>query len=320
MENNTQSRKWALVINNPLEAGLDHAAIREILYRFSPAYFCMADEIATTGTYHTHIFLLAPSPIRFSTIKNRFPTAHIEKAYGSAKANRAYILKEGHWADTDKAETSVSGTFEEWGDLPAEKEEEAPEMFKLIQDLRAGKSVMEIIEDNPKLAFRIREIETLRQAILEEKYSAENRALEVTYLYGASGTGQTRGIFEKHDRKSICRITDYGGRNGVRFDAYHCQDVLVLEEFHSQIPISAMLNYLDIYPLTLPARYTDRIACYTKVYITSNIPLEEQYRDIQRYQMETWRAFLRRVQNVIEYLRDGSTVQHKKGGFPCDTK
>lgn len=320
MENNTQSRKWALVINNPLEAGLDHAAIREILYRFSPAYFCMADEIATTGTYHTHIFLFSPSPMRFSTVKNRFSTAHIEKAYGSAKANRAYILKEGHWADTDKAETSVSGTFEEWGDLPAEKEEAAPEMFKLIQDLRAGKSVMEIIEDNPKLAFRIREIETLRQAILEEKYSAENRALEVTYLYGASGTGKTRGIFEKHDRKSICRITDYGGRNGVRFDAYHCQDVLVLEEFHSQIPISAMLNYLDIYPLTLPARYTDRIACYTKVYITSNIPLEEQYRDIQRYQMETWRAFLRRVQNVIEYLRDGSTVQHKKGGFPCDTK
>ena len=318
MENNTQARKWALVINNPLEAGLDHAAIREILRRFAPSYFCMADEIATTGTYHTHIFLLAPSPIRFSTIKNRFPTA--QKAYGSAKANRAYILKEGHWADTDKAETSVPGTFEEWGDLPAEKEEEAPEMFKLIQDLRAGKSVMEIIEDNPKLAFRIREIETLRQAILEEKYSAENRALEVTYLYGASGTGKTRGIFEKHDRKSICRITDYGGKNGVRFDAYHCQDVLVLEEFHSQIPISAMLNYLDIYPLTLPARYTDRIACYTKVYITSNIPLEEQYRDIQRYQMETWRAFLRRVQNVIEYLPDGSTVQHKKGGFPCDTK
>ena len=320
MENNTQARKWALVINNPLEAGLDHAAIREILRRFAPSYFCMADEVATTGTYHTHIFLLAPSPIRFSTIKNRFPTAHIEKAYGSAKANRAYILKEGQWADTDKAETSVSGTFEEWGDLPAEKEEEAPEMFKLIQDLRAGKSVMEIIEDNPKLAFRIREIETLRQAILEEKYSAENRVLEVTYLYGASGTGKTRGIFETYDRKSICRITDYGGRNGVRFDAYHCQDVPVLEEFHSQIPISAMLNYLDIYPLTLPARYTDRIACYTKVYITSNIPLEEQYRDIQRYQMETWRAFLRRVQNVIEYLPDGSTVQHKKGGFPCDTK
>lgn len=55
--------------------------------------------------------------------------------------------------------------------------------------------------------------------------------------------------------------------------------MLVFEEFHSEIPISAMLNYLDIYPLMLPARYHDRIACYTEVYITSNIPLEDQYRD-----------------------------------------
>lgn len=90
----------------------------------------------------------------------------------------------------------------------------------------------------------------------------------------------------------------------------------MLEEFHSQIPIAAMLNYLDIYPLTLPARYTDRVACYTTVYITSNVPLSEQYMDIQRYQLETWRAFLRRVQNIIEYLPDGSTIRHKEGGLP----
>ena len=82
MGNNSQSRKWALVINNPLEAGLDHSTIKEILQRFSPAYHCMADETASTGTYHTHLFFYAPSPVRFSTIKNRFPTAHIEKAYG----------------------------------------------------------------------------------------------------------------------------------------------------------------------------------------------------------------------------------------------
>ena len=78
-----------------------------------------------------------------------------------------------------------------------------------------------------------------------------------------------------------------------------------------------MLNYLDIYPLTLPARYTDRVACYTTVYITSNVPLSEQYMDIQRYQLETWRAFLRRVQNIIEYLPDGSTIQED---CRCDRK
>jgi len=72
-----------------------------------------------------------------------------------------------------------------------------------------------------------------------------------------------------------------------------------------------MLNLLDIYPVTLPARYNDRVACYTKVYITSNIPLSEQYQDIQRYQLETWRAFNRRIHNVIEYLPDGSIRVHK---------
>ena len=313
MGNNTQSRKWALVINNPAEAGLDHEAITEILHRFSPVYFCMADEIATTGTCHTHIFMYSHSPIRFSTVKSRFPTAHIEKAYGSARDNRDYTAKTGKWASTEKAETIVPNTFQEWGKLPAEKEEQSPEMFWLIQTLPEGRTTMEIIEERPNLAFRIREIETLRQTILADRYSEEIRRVEVFYLYGASGAGKTWGIFENNNPKDICRITDYGGRNGVRFDAYKCQDILVFEEFHSQIPISDMLNYLDIYPLTLPARYNDRSACYTKVYLTSNVPLEEQYRDIQRCQLETWRAFLRRIHTVIEYLPDGSTIIHKKG-------
>ena len=278
----------------------------------------MADEIATTGTYHTHIFFCAPSPVRFSTIKKRFPTAHIEKAYGTPKENRNYITKSGQWTDTSKAETSVPDTFEEWGTLPADSEDKAPEMFQLMQEVRSGKTIMEVIEEHPNFAFRIREIELLRQTILAEKYSVEKRKLDVTYLYGASGAGKTWGIFERHDPREICRITDYGGRNGVRFDAYRCQDVLVFEEFHSQIPINSMLNYLDIYPLMLPARYADRTACYTKVYLTSNLPLEEQYRDVQRYQMETWRAFLRRITNVVEYLPDGTTIKHNKGELPYD--
>lgn len=316
MANNTQSRKWLMVINNPSEAGLDHSTISEIVQKFCPVYFCMADEIATTGTYHTHVFFCTSSPARFSTIKKRFPTAHIEKAYGTPKENRDYITKTGIWEDTSKAETSVPNTFQEWGELPADSEDKAPEMFQIMRALRSGETIMEIIEEHPNLAFRIREIEVLRQTILSEKYSAENRKLEVYYLYGSTGAGKTWGIFKDNDPREICRITDYGGRNGVRFDAYHCQSILVFEEFHSQIPISTMLNYLDIYPLTLPARYTDRTACYTKVYLTSNVPLDEQYRDIQRYQWETWKAFLRRITNIIEYLPDGSTVIHKEPGWP----
>ena len=318
MTDNLQARKWALVINNPLEAGLDHTAIKDTLQRFAPTYFCMADEVATTGTYHTHIFLCAHSPIRFSTLKNRFPIAHIEKAYGSARENRDYILKSGKWADTEKAETSVEGTFEEWGDLPSEKEEKAPQMFRLVQNIRAGMTTTEIIDDCPSMAFHIREIDLLRQTLTAEKYAVENRKLEVTYLYGSTGAGKTWGIYEKHAPRSIYRVTNYRASRGISFDGYHGQDVLVFEEFHSQIPIEDMLNYLDIYPLALPARYNDKTACYTKVYITSNLPLEKQYRGEQWDRPETWRALLRRIHTVIEYLPDGSTVIYKEGGVACD--
>jgi len=56
----------------------------------------------------------------------------------------------------------------------------------------------------------------------------------------------------------------------------------------------------------LPARYHDRIACFDTVYITSNIPLEAQYPDIQKQEMETWNAFLRRIHTVTEFRRDGT--------------
>jgi len=157
------------------------------------------------------------------------------------------------------------------------------------------------------MAFRIRDIDALRQTLLSEKYASENRNIEVCYIFGASGAGKTRGIYEKHKGRDVCRITNYRATNGVTFDGYSGQDVLVFEEFSSQIPIEEMLNYLDVYPLSLPARYNDKVACYTKVYITSNISLNEQYKNIQTLRSETWRAFLRRIHKVIEYFPDCTT-------------
>ena len=309
MSANPQSRKWMLTINNPKDCGLDHDGMTALLSLFCPDYFCLADEIATTGTFHTHIFIYAKSPIRFTTLKNRFPTAHIEKAFGSASDNRDYIRKEGKWLDDAKAETSVEGSFYEFGTVPSEVEERDPKMYRLLQNVKDGLSTTEIIDEAPSFAFKSRDIDILREAYLAEKYRVQNRVLTVTYLFGASGTGKTSGIFKKHPASEICRITDYNGKNGIRFDAYHGQDVLVFEEFNSQIPIEAMLNYLDIYPLMLPARYNDRTACYTKVYITSNRPLNEQYIDVRRYRVETWNAFLRRIHHVFEYHADGTVTE-----------
>ena len=111
-------------------------------------------------------------------------------------------------------------------------------------------------------------------------------------------------------------MTNYRAAKGISFDGYHGQEVLVFEEFSRQVPIEDMLNYLDIYPLSSPARYNDKTACYTTVYITSNLPLEKQYRGEQWDRPETWRAFLRRIHNVIEFYRTEPPSRRRKGAGP----
>lgn len=156
MATNPQSRKWNLTINNPQICGLDSERIRELLKLFSPDYYCMADEFATTGIYHTHIFLYSSSPIRFNTVKKRFSTAHIEKALGTAQENKDYIQKSGKWEETEKAETSVEGTFYEFGVMPSESEERALKMHKLLQKVKDGMTTTEIIEEPPILRVQVK--------------------------------------------------------------------------------------------------------------------------------------------------------------------
>lgn len=305
----TQGRKWMITINNPEENGMTRDEIIGILHLFNPFYFCMADEIGQGGTYHTHIFIYSPSPIRFGTIKARFPKAHIDKVKGTIFENINYIKKEGKWENTKKVETKIEGSFFEFGTPPPPQMEKNPTMYNVLQDIQSGASTLEIISENPGLGFKGKDIDELRNRINGENFLRFNREVEVYYVYGTTGTGKTRGIFKKHPVEEICRITDYTGRNGIRFDAYHGQSVLVFEEFCSQIPIEAMLNYLDIYPLMLPARYADKIACYTTVYITSNLALSEQYKDVQAEKPETWKAFLRRITKTIYYSSDGTVKE-----------
>lgn len=92
---------------------------------------------------------------------------------------------------------------------------------------------------------------------------------------------------------------------------YIGQDVLCLDEFNSNElnsswNIQFFNNLLDCYPLSLPARYTNRQACYTKVVIIANIPIEKQFVYEQYKYYEIFKAFLRRINYTIKFSADGS--------------
>lgn len=310
---NNQSRKYLLTIQNPEEKGFTHDVLRDTCAALNADYCCMADEVApTTGTAHTHLFIYRKGAIRESTIRRKFPGVHFDACIGSCSESRDYVAKAGKWADDPKADTSIPGTFEEWGELPDERQENNPTMADIITDLEAGKSTAAIIRERPKFVFKTNDIEVARQTLNSERFLTEQRDVEVTYLYGNTGVGKTRSVYDAYPVGDICRITNYGKMNGVRFDGYHGQDVLVFDEFASQIPLAELLCYLDRYPVNLPARYHDRVACYTKVYIISNLPLSAQYPTAQEYHPAVWQAFLRRIGKVVEMLDDGTQVEHSK--------
>lgn len=304
-----QSRKYQLTINNPQDKGLDHEAIKKALEQFkSCVYWCIADEIGLeTQTPHTHIFMMLKSPAKFSTVKKRFPEAHIEAAKGTAQENRDYVTKSGKWADDPKADTSVPDTFEEWGELPEEPGQGArSDIAEIYRQIDEGMSNAEIMAANPDAAMHIGKMDKIRQDILEARYRETWRNLDVTYIFGPTATGKTRGVMEKHGYGNVYRVTDYNHP----FDRYAQEPVMCFDEFRSSLPIGDMLDYLDGYPLALPARYANRQACFETAILISNIGLSDQYKNVQVNEPETWKAFLRRIHHVIEYQATGPPIDH----------
>lgn len=295
---NKRHYKWQITINNPIKNGnLTHDKIKRIVTNLkSIVYFCMVDEIGENETPHTHIFIYCKNAIRFSTLKNNFPKAHIEQALGSVKQNREYLLKEGN--HEDKKYTQVEGTFYEEGEIPEEKQGKRNDITKIYEAINHGLDVLEILDLYPQYSLKLNNIITLYNKIQSEKINKDLRKeLKVTYIYGLPGTGKTSYIFENYDIENIY-IADSSNPN--MFDEYHYEDVLVLDEFNSSIQITQLNRYLDIYPISLKARYVDKKANYNEVVIISNVFLSEQYPQVQIEKDIIYEAFLRRIHKVIE--------------------
>lgn len=319
-QHDSSSRKWLLTINNPADKGYSHDALMDILDGIKGVtYWCMCDEIGgKTKTYHTHIYIYRKNPIRFSRLQKLFPQVDLRMCKGTAKENRDYIRKEGKYKDTEKAETNLKDTFAEFGELPDEKQGQRNDLITLYELIRDGKSDYEILEENPYYMDRLNTIDKVREIQRYAEYSNKRRTdIQVEYWTGASGAGKTRKIMDTYGDSNVYRVTDYRHP----WDMYRGQDIVIFEEFYGErFELPDMLNWLDIYPIDLPCRYNNKTACYTKVFLTSNKPLEEQYKSWQREEPESWKAFLRRIHciKVFDengYIKDYNNLDELKNAF-----
>ena len=313
-----QGRKWQLTLNNPIEKGFCHERIKTELGKLkSTVYWCMSDEIGTgEETPHTHIFIAFSSAVRFSTLKNLFHSAHIERANGTSQDNRDYIAKDGKWKDTDKGETIIDGSFEEWGDMPLERRGGWNVEVAIHERIQDGATNAEILLEFPDYLRGMRDVEFVRQTLKNEEYRNKWRDIETVYIWGNTGTGKTRSVMDGFGYSNVYAVNNYKHP----FDLYFGENVMLFDEFNSQFRIQDMNNYLDGYPIPLPARYNNKQACYEKVFIISNLDLREQYKNEQNNQPEVWAAFVRRIHKVIRFFPDGTKQEYNTQEYLAKSK
>ena len=309
MKKDPQSRKWCGTVNNPLEKNLDRETILKKLQQLKSAvYGCLADELGLEEqTPHTHFFVACSSPVRFSTMQNLFnKNAHLETAHGSAQQNYEYVTKTGKWQDDEKRGSIVEDSFMEFGEMPIERQGGLNIESAIIERILDGASNASIIREFPEYLRGMRDVDYIRQTLRADESRECWRDLETVYIWGKTETGKTRFVMDGHGYSNVYAVNNYKHP----FDGYTGESVMLFDEFNSGIRIQDMNNYLDGYPIALPARYSNKQACYDKVFIISNLDLREQYRLEQQTQPEVWAAFIRRIHKVIKFMPDGTRQEY----------
>ena len=252
------------------------------------------------GYLHYQIYIENIEAIRFSTLKKKLPNAYIAERRGTRRQAYEYVTK----AETRIGEPLGNGTIN-----LEEEQGKRNDLRNIIMMLEEDASMAEIQNAYPSqfllYSNRIKAYVNARDEQRQEIFKKTFRTLTTTYIWGKTGVGKTRFVMDKFGYENVYVVTNY---DRSMWDTYKGQKVVLFDEFRSSMKISEILKQLDGYPIDLPARYHNKIACYDIVYIASNIPLLEQYPIIQNEEPETFEAFKRRIHYIWEFGKTSEPV------------
>lgn len=217
---------------------------------------------------HWQLYVEHASPIRFSTLKRKMKSAHLDKRKGSKEQALAYVTKkETRVEDEPPIEIGVIETADEQG-----KRSDLSEIRAAI--LEEGATHDDVMLTFPSAPRHARFVQELISARDRTKHKQKLREVRTEYWWGDPGAGKTARVFEEtNGLEDTYRVTSYKHP----FDGYEGESTLVLDEFAGKMQLDVLLNLLDRYPMVLPARYADKQAAFTRVIIVSNLGPWELY-------------------------------------------
>jgi len=170
------------------------------------------------------------------------------------------------------------------------------DLHGLLDMIKAGKNVSDIAGSNPEAFFKYPRAIVL---LMANQPLALRDPLQVILLYGPTGCGKTRFVYDQID------LNDFwpSGADGFQwFDGYHGQTDVLFDDFDgkmSKVSLAKTLRLTDRYPLMVPVKGGYTPFKPRRLFITSNIHPSNWF-DFSERQAQ-YAALYRRISVVFHY-------------------
>ena len=262
------------------------------------------EKAPTTGHLHYQGYAEFDAAYSIKRIKELLNSdnAHIEQRMGTQEQAINYCSKE---------ETRLSGP---WSLGNPRQQGKRSDLLDVQDKLKNGATIGSIVEEN--MSTFIKYSKGIKEAkfYLDKKSSSQLRDISVTLIWGESGAGKSKLVWEKTQGYKDTFKLDRGSGNSIWFDGYDGEKTLWIDDFTGNwISLGMLLNLLDRYPLRLDIKGSHTWANWNKVYITSNSDWDTWYPNIME---EHKKAIGRRIVENINLNKDDLTYTVYNNGLP----
>jgi len=272
----SKSRDFSFTLNNYTD--LEHTAVQSIDCR----YLVVAEEVGEEGTPHLQGYIYFDNPRSFSGLKKKMPRAHIVKSAGTAEQNRTYII--GPYKKNGK-EKPYNPKHIEIGECPMQGKRNDIEIVR--EQITAGQGMREIADTATSY-------QSLRCAELLFKYKEKKRDWmpDVIYVWGKSGTGKTRWVYDRYPTEEIHKQP---ASELKWFEGYDAHPTVLIDEVDCTTNYTYLKELTDRYPMRVHCKGSTRSFLAKTIVITSLTHPEILWYDYP----ENGKEMLRRISKII---------------------
>jgi len=274
----TEHKSWIFTINNFTDE--DIKKIESSKFR----YMCWAPEVGEEGTPHMQGFVMWGHGKTRKQITKWLPRAWTMPKSPNSTHQECIQYIQGPYEKDGKSKP-LNPDFKEFGSRPKPgARHDLESVYDAIMHKR--KRIQEVCEEDggwpvfakyPKSTMILQGWADKKVAIAKYK---EGMKPYVTVLWGDTGSGKTRMVYEKHDAINVFRmVVGDGSKGSVWWDDYCGESVILLDDFRGSWPFEYLLQFLDRYPLRLQTKGGTCWRLCTHIYITSNEHPDSWYKN-----------------------------------------